>query len=145
IIVSSRKTKYVPNPHYPEGHAAIRARMQEHLRLIEKHAGELKKTEEAQIWWDRWYMDTSRINRIDPILSQFHETQHIQVLKVAIMLALSENPVTQVLEQAHLEGAYMLLKKLEPEIIRLTSGIGRNELAGIGAQLLDFLDRMDGM
>lgn len=144
IIVSSRKERYVPNPHYPAGHTEVYARMVAHLQILEKHSGELKKTPDAQTWWNAWYMDLSRINRTDPILMQFHETQHIMVLKVACMLALSENPKAVELEQAHLEGAYVMLRRLEPEIIRLTSGIGRNELAGIGAQLLDFLDRMGG-
>ncbi len=36
-----------------------------------------------------------------------------------------------------------MLKDLEPNILKLTSGIGRNELAGVGAQVLDFLDRME--
>jgi hypothetical protein len=69
----------------------------------------------------------------------------MQVLKVALTLNMTEYPFKTEMEPQHLQAAEQLLTKLKPEIVRLTSGIGRNELAGIGSQIIEFLDRTGGM
>lgn len=144
IIVYDEKGKLVDHPTTPEGGNAALLRAIEHLTEASRVYGRLDRTTEAMSFWKSWYHNPRRRNREDPILMQFHETKPIQVLKVATLLAMSERPFTMRIEAVHLEAAVSMLDTLEPRIVQLTSGIGRNELAGVGAQLIDYLDRMGG-
>lgn len=145
IIVHSRREKVVPIPRKPSGADEALARAVEHLKLAEQFYGRLKLSNVALTWWNEWYPAHRQKRVDDPILAQFYSTKHMQLLKVAMCLLLSEQPLRQTVEDYHLQAALELLEGLEPAIIRLTSGIGRNELAGIGAQMIDFIERCGGM
>ena len=147
IVCYANKTRLNENPCIPADGEAAKQRALDHLRtcLSEGVQGELKKTHAADLWWKEWYHDPKRFNQTDPILGQFDQTKHIQSLKVATLLSMSEQPFTYKIEDYHLQAAVAMLSNLEPSILRLTSGIGRNELAGVGVQLLEFLERTGGM
>ena len=147
VVVYSNKTQLNDNPVIPPGGMEAMQRALDHLRvcLSERTQGELKKTTAAAKWWKEWYHDPKRFNLIDPILSQFDQTKHIMVLKVASLLTMCEQPFTMQIEDVHLQAALAMLDKLTPNVARLTAGVGRNELAGIGAQLLEFVARTGGM
>ena len=149
IVCYSNKTRLNESPHTPPGGETARLRAIEHLKMCasEVTQGEIIKTPAAIKWWKEWYHNPARFNQTDPILGQFHQTKHIQALKVASLLVMSEWKPGQPLhmEDIHLQAAIAMLDMLEPHVLKLTSGIGRNELAGIGAQLIDFLERTGGM
>lgn len=146
IIVYEDKEIYIPNPFVPEGGKEAMERVIAHLKNVSKIVGTFKMTAEAEAWWNRWYLDiTKRINKEDPILKQFHETKHIILLKVAQLLALTDYDLKFILELDHLMGAEKMLSNLEPRILRLTSGIGRNVLAGIAVQMGETLLQMGGL
>lgn len=145
ILVHCTKDKEIPNPMKPVGYDDAMKRVVTHLKIVEQHHGCLVKTPDAIKWWKDWYTNPKRKNIEDPILSQFDETEHIMGLKVATLLALAEKPNALTIETEHLEFAFHLLGKLKIGIARLTSGIGRNELAGVGAQVIDHIQRMGGM
>jgi hypothetical protein len=144
IIVYSDKTELKEHPSLPPGGEEAKDRAIAHLKLcaLESTQGEIKKTPAAILWWKEWYHNKKRFNMEDPIISQFHQTKHIQALKVASLLSMCETPFTYKIEDFHLQAAVSMLDSLEPDIIRLTSGIGRNELAGISVKVLDYLQRV---
>ena len=146
IIVHAQKKKQEPNPFRVPDHAMLHKRIVDHLKAVagEGFYGCLTRTKEADAWWTKWYCDPKRFNREDPILIQFHETKQIPVLKVATLLALCDQPFKFEIDVHHLQGAVLMLDNLEPDVLKLTQGIGRNELAGIGAQIVDFLNRSGG-
>lgn len=143
IIVYSKKDKCIEEPMYPPGAIEAMARIVQHLKAAEQTYGPIVRDPSAMAWWKKWYRNDKRINREDPILMQFHETKHIQLLKVASLLCMCEQPFTMIMTEEHLQGGLFMLDALEEDIVRLTSGIGRNELAGVGAQIIDFLKRTD--
>lgn len=143
IIVYSKKDKSIDDPVHPKGAADTMARIVQHLKAAEQCYGPITRDANAIKWWKNWYHSPGRINREDPILMQFHETKHIQLLKVATALCMCEQPFTMTMTEDHLAAGLFMLDSLEEDIVRLTSGIGRNELAGVGAQVIDFLKRTD--
>jgi energy-coupling factor transporter ATP-binding protein EcfA2 len=147
IVCYSNKTRLNENPHTPPGGEQAKQRALQHLAecMSEKCQGELKKTPAAQLWWKEWYHNPKRFDLTDPILGQFHQTKHIQALKVASLLAKSEDPFNDKIEDVHLQAAVAMMDMLEPNVLKLTGGIGRNELAGVGQQIIDFLERTGGM
>jgi len=147
FIVYDEKSKLVDDPKMPEGgDKALQAVIDHLLKLgSESFYGEIKRNAAAMAWWKKWYHDPKRFNREDPILMQFHETKAVQLLKVASLLCLSEDPPNMTMDEGHLEAAKVMIDRLEPNVLKLTSGIGRNEIAGVGAEVLDYIGRMGGM
>jgi hypothetical protein len=144
IIVYSERTEIVPDPVMPPGGEEAKARIIEHLKEAEAYQGELQRTPDSRRWWVEWYTATKKQIITDPILGQFYQTKPVMVLKVASLLTMSQRPFTGIIDTPHLEAAAAFIGALEPSIVKLTSGIGRNELAGVGAQLLDYIIRMGG-
>lgn len=145
IIVHCKKEKESANPTKPPGADEALIKAVQHLQEIEAFYGPMKKTEAAEKYWLSWFNNPKRKNKEDPILIQFHETKPIQVLKIAMLLALCEAPLKHEIDAPHLEMAVHLLDSLEKDVVRLTSGIGRNELAGVGSQIIEFLERTQGL
>jgi hypothetical protein len=145
IIVNSQRTKIVPDPRRPEGAYEAWKRVKLHLRRCYEFHGEISRDLSAMKWWDTWYRKQKENKPTDPILAQFHETEPMQVLKLAMLLHCTEWPIEPKMGPEPLIASAEMLDNLKPSIVRLTSGIGRNELAGVGAQMMDFIERMGGM
>jgi len=144
LLVYADKTRLIDTPVMPPNSEAALKRMETYLLQLKEAKGELVRTPEAMAFWKEWYNTPGRKNTDDPILKQFHETKHIQMLKLSSLLALSENPLTKTIEKRHLQQALIICNKLEKGVLLLTRGIGRNELAGVGARVLDFITRSGG-
>jgi hypothetical protein len=145
IIVYSTRTKVVPDPQKPPGADAALGRVIEHLKRAEKWTGGVKRDSVAMRWWEEWYHKQRNNEPNDPILRQFHQTKPMQTLKVALNIVKTENVEATKMTAEHLQIGLELIERLEPAIVRLTTGIGRNELAGVGAQLIDFITRTGGV
>lgn len=144
-IVYDKKTIRKPRPKKPPKASETYGRILKHLHDLRELKGQLVLDPDAYGWWDKWYMSIETwAYRDDPIVHQFHETKHIILLKLATLIALDTLPSDMVVREVHLRAALALLNSLEPNVVHLTSGIGRNELAGIAAQILDSLAQCDG-
>jgi hypothetical protein len=142
IVVYCKKAVLVPEPNKPLDYDETMARIVSHLKQVEAAIGFVNWTPAARLFWNTWYMNPNRFDRTDQLLVQFHETKHIQMLKVALNLCLSESPLKLTIDAPHLEFAQFLLDELEGGIKTLTSGIGRNELAAIANQVVEYLERV---
>jgi hypothetical protein len=149
IIVYGQRTKIIPFPTRPPGAKEAFARVKAHLHEAATFKGEINRTASANKWWEEWYIAHRKQRNPDPILSQFHETKGMQLLKVATGLHMCNlgQPgfKPDIMNEESLIIAGKLLDDLEPNIVKLTSGIGRNELAGVGAEMLEFISRLGGL
>ena len=145
IIVHTNRTKVVPDPRRPPGADEALRRVVSHLKAASLYKGPLVRTPDAMKWWTEWYEKNRNRVPEDPILNQFHQTKHMQLLKIACVLRMTEYPFKRTVEADHLQMALHLLEKLEPAIVKLTCGIGRNELAGVAAELLNTLSVAGGV
>lgn len=146
VIVHDKKKKLVANPKKPEGADEALTRATKFLNEAYSPVvhGEMEYSKDGYDWWEHWYYDESRFSKEDPILVQFHDTKHVILKKVAMLVALSENLQSKVITALHFQKALDMLNGLEPEIVRLTGGVGRNELASTGVMLLDHIRRLGG-
>lgn len=146
IIVHDKKKRLVHEPTFPAGAIDALGRAVQYLQ--EAYAattyGQFRKSAIATTWWKEWYHDPKRFNREDPILIQFHETKHVMLMKVAMLHALSRNLTNREITDENFVWGLGQITALEPEICLLTGGIGRNEIAGVGVQLLDHIRRLGG-
>lgn len=143
IIVYSDRVKIVPVPKKPVGADAALLRAIEYLKEAHKFQGQVDLSTNALEWWEPWYIRQKSEVHTDPILIQFHGTIPVLVLKVALLLSLSEK-LGHIVDASHLIQAERLIRDLMPKIQRLTSGLGRNEIAAVGTDLLDHIRRLGG-
>ena len=146
VLVVEWNKKLIAEPQIPKGGHEAMKRVLEHLRAIhdDKVSGNFAMSDEARDWWVKWYEDPIRLKTDDPILREFYSTKHINVLKVAMLLALSKKPFRLVYEVDHLKTALAMLDLLEPKVNRLTGGIGRNEIAAVAEQMMQSIEASSG-
>lgn len=145
IIVNAVRDKIIPFPKKPAGADEALSRAVLHLKEAEKFQATITLGADACKWWESWYIAHRKQSPTDPIVYQFHQTMHMQILKLALLAYCTEKLEPGQITGDHLEFGKVLFSSLIPSVQRLTAGIGRNELAGVGAQLIDMLDRTGGM
>lgn len=91
---------------------------------------------EAKHAYETWYCTRDIPN--DPDVQGYYKTKPNQVLKVAMLIALSESPKT-VLMKEHFQVALALFEKTEATLTRVFQGIGRNELNAVANKLIEML------
>lgn len=146
ILVVDESDKIIPFPHRPNDWKPYYDRVVSHLHHLfsEESQGELIRTSLATKWYEDWYPTHKKNKPEDPILQQFHSTEHVMLMKVASLLVLEDYSFKYELTDDHFERARLLIDSNKPKIAALSSGIGRNELASYGQKIIDLLLRMGG-
>ena len=96
---------------------------------------------EAKAFFENWYM-TQRIPS-DPMLAGYYESKHIQLLKIAMLIALSES-TDLVMRVKYLTFGLELLALAEVNMGKVFAGMGRNELYAVSQRAIDLLERAGG-
>jgi hypothetical protein len=78
-------------------------------------------------------------DRTDFMTRGYYKSKHIQLLKVGMLIALSES-VQLKLTKEHLGISLELLDKLEVNLPKVFEGMGRNELAPVAARVVEMLE-----
>jgi hypothetical protein len=114
-------------------------------RLLELHTAKLPKhftwTPEARKFYAEWYMHPKTSD--DPIMSGFLETKGIQVLKVAMLISLSESNDC-VLRAEHIQLSLAMFETIEGNMEKLSSGVGTSKLAYPTSKLIEDIEHLGG-
>jgi len=100
--------------------------------------GKFKWTPDALAFYDHWY-ETLDIPSND-LTASFYESKHIQLLKISMLIAVSETGVL-VLDTPHLKMGLEMLQLVEDNLEKVFQGIGRNELNALASKAVEILDR----
>lgn len=111
-----------------------------HLRKLQALAGPMKWSDAARKFYEDWYINLKIPN--DDTIRGYYKSKHIQLLKVAMLISLSES-TDMVLEVRHLELGLELLKLAEANLVKVFQGMGRNELHAVANKALDYLRSND--
>ena len=103
---------------------------------ISKLQGPFVWAPDAEKFFDAWY--PKRRAGKDLNLVGYYETKDIQLLKVAMLVAISDGDEL-ILKADHLIRGLELLGLAESNLSRVFSGIGRNELNHVSVKALDIL------
>lgn len=107
-----------------------------HARAISKLCGPMRWSDDASKFFDNWYINL-KIPSDSSVIGYF-KSKHIQLIKVAMLISLSES-TDMVLEIRHLEFGLHLLGLAENNLIRVFQGMGRNELHAVAQKGLDYI------
>lgn len=108
----------------------------EYARKLQHVSGSFGWSTQAKQAYEDWY-NTRDIPK-DPDTAGYHKTKPNQVLKVAMLISLSES-LEKRLELSHFEVAMALLEKTEVTLARVFQGIGRNELNAVANKVVEYL------
>lgn len=103
---------------------------------ISKLAGPFVWSPAAEKFFDSWY--PSRKRGSSPTTEGYFETKDIFLIKVAMLIALSDGDKL-VLDEEHLTRGLEVLGLAEKHLARVFSGIGRNELNQVSVHVMDTL------
>lgn len=129
-------------PKVTEEAAAARLRCIEHLRRIPTIVGEFKWTPEARDFYDKWYQGL--VPPDDEIMAGYYESKHIQLIKIAMGLALGEPDPKLLITVEFLKLGVVLLDDLEVNMPKLSVAAGRNELAVPQQRIMELLVQNGG-
>lgn len=90
----------------------------------------------AREFYEKWYISLDIPK--EATIAGYYETKHTQLLKVAMLVALSES-LELVLRKEHLQVALEMLKLIESRLARVFEGLGRNELNSIASDICEML------
>ncbi len=144
-IVNENRTILIANPSLPVNHDDLWSKILDHFKAARELCGEFKLSPDADKWWKNWYEDPKRLESDDPILRQIRARKDVILQKVAILTCLDTMPFSFTIKTEHLQTSLAMLDLLEPSISKLSVGVGRNELAAVSVQFLDFLEKSGGM
>lgn len=108
---------------------------------IRKVRGKFTWEPAARDFFEQWY--TNLVVPRDPMLTGYYESKHVQLLKIAQLISLSDS-TDLVLRLDHLQFGLGLLDMVEQNLSRVFEGVGRNELNGLAATMCDLVRSAGG-
>jgi hypothetical protein len=130
-------TNRVPRPmDTPESLRAL-GNCKSYGSVLREVRGEMIWDTPLTAFWDKWYM-TRTIPR-EPDVRGYHKTKPVLVLKVAMLVALSESP-DKIIRIPNVEMALALLEATEQHLLKVFQGIGRNELNAVAYKIQGMLE-----
>lgn len=126
-VYETERGERIPFPLKPSGSSDMEKQLISHLRKISQISGPFKWTEPAINFWTPWYMQLKAPD--EETMAGYYESKHVQVLKVAMCLALAEEELELTITKESLEHAISMLDVLEKNMPKLSEAAGRNELA----------------
>jgi hypothetical protein len=136
-----------PRPMPPLNSKELFTRLVNHLQQLPALKGEFTWTPDAVEFWDTWYVKNKHIAAecTDPIMRGYLKTKHVQLIKVAMNLAVGEYPPKLEITRDLLIAGLAVLESPEKNMPKLSVASGRNELALPQQNILDLLERQGGM
>lgn len=137
----------IPFPEISPEARAAREKCIEWGRQLIKVKGEFKWDAAARDWYGKWYIAHRKgLNRAtqDPNSTGYYESKHAMLLKVAMLVSLSES-LELTLYTETLQAALAMLELSEKNLNRVFDGVGRNPLNSSATYVIDYIDRCGGI
>lgn len=143
FVLANKPERAVAFPEITPEQLAARERIVNHLKYVKTLQGEFVWEPAARAWFIDWYEKDLFVRKQsvqDQVLLWFLETLPSLVIKVAMLIQLSENPVRFQLSLESVMAATAMLVEQERVGSYLFSGSGRNELSPIGVSIMKMLE-----
>jgi len=139
FIVEDKVRHKKAKPKMTEHELTLRSKLQHDLEQMCLAKGEFILTQEADEHYEEWYNnDNTKID--DARFWGYAERKHIHMLKVAMILAVSEG-MDNIIEDKHVTRALRLLDDIEPSMIEAFGAAGRNPYAADMDEIIQNIKR----
>jgi hypothetical protein len=141
FVYETEKAQRVAFPEITSEMTAAWNRVIVYSKKLLKVRGEYQWDAAAKDFYEDWYMGM-KIPDSD-VLQTFYESKHVQLLKIAMLVGLSES-LELVMKVEYLKAGLGLLDLIEQNLDRVFSGLGRNQLNAVARQLEEMLHMAPG-
>ena len=141
MVYGKERAKPKPRPIFDDTHKASKAWCTAYARKAQQLVGPFVWTPQAEAWFDEWYYtvkDPTMRNEQNGVMKSYWTARDNLLLKVGMLCALSQK-LELVLTVDALIMADLMLTELEPDILSILGGGGRNELAPIAHQIYQYI------
>jgi hypothetical protein len=141
LVYAKERGKPRPFPEFNDSHRTSETFCINYAKDVQKLAGPFAWTEPAKVWFSDWYINVKDVrmrNESNDIMRSYWTARDNLMLKVAMLLALSKKREL-ILDIETLMEADDMLTNIEPDILTILGGGGRNELAPITLQILNYI------
>lgn len=138
FVYEDNPTTRIAEPELTNEQRNAWARVHIAAQRISKIKGPFTRTPEARDFYRNWY-ETLKIPT-DPNTQGYYQSKHVQLLKLAMLHALSEREEL-VLTVPDLEKGLYYLSLIEDNLPRVFEGMGSNSLNASSSRFLDLLRR----
>lgn len=141
FINHSQHFNWIAKPMIPKDGKAALMRVVNHLKKLQNMHGKFTfDCQATEDYYAKWYEGRER--PVDSIMSGFMSSEHMQVLKIAMLIALGDYKITEkslVITLPILEEARAIIDAIKPGMMNLFGCAGRNELAAPTMKILELL------
>lgn len=131
----------------PKNYKLIYERMLLHLRELRSTAKDYTWTEEGRIVFKKWYVKNFNTRQDDASIAGFRSTQDQALLKLCIALDLAEPKEKRryLITKELIEEGLVWYEANDPNLIKLYSSGGRNELRAEQIKMVDLINSRGGL
>jgi hypothetical protein len=130
----------IPEPTITNEMQAAYQRCFEWGQKLLKVSGEFQMTPAAREYYCDWYR---KLEIPQDFTAGYFESKHVQMLKSAMLIALSES-TDLILDIPHIQLALEQLALVETNMRKVFEGVGRNEINAIASKILEILETCGG-
>jgi hypothetical protein len=136
FIYSNDYADPIPFPTITQEQKDAKKRMFERAREIQKLKGIYTLDDGAKMWWDKWYRTNHArmTSESDAIFQAYLQTKAQYVIKIAMLVHMSEHN-DLILTADDLNVALAYLDSIEPNMMRVFEGTGRNDKAPVASEI----------
>jgi hypothetical protein len=142
LIIKGDKARLKNSLMYRNGAELSRDPLINHLRKISRLRGPMKFSDEAAEYYDKWYNETDFFKHDSE--TGLEARLHTHVLKVAVLLALAQEPIRMEVQREHVVEAIDLILELLPNYRLFGNSSGSAPEAMQTAMILQELLRQQG-
>lgn len=123
---------------------AAKERLYKRAREIQKLKGPFTWTEEARAWYKSWYdkHHAAMVQEKNVVFQGYLQSKAGYVIKLAMLITLSDSDEL-VLHEYSLEIALAFIDTIEPDMMKVFEGSGRNEKAPVVAAIKRLIEASD--
>jgi len=142
FVVQHKTPRHVPFPRRPA--VQQRTDLIKFLKTLRTSKGEFTLSTDAENWYTTWY----KVNRDPPIedlrTAGYYERKPDHLLRLSMLVALSESPTSLVITEDNVKVAASLLDAIEPNMSSAVSQINASQTGRDAMRILDQLRRAGG-
>jgi hypothetical protein len=142
FIHANRASKPIARPQVTEEQSEALQRLLKYAVKLQNVSGVFAWTPEAEQYFDNWYANVHfplTHTETSTILKEFYQTKPEYVLKVSMLLWLSERTDSLVITAENLEKSIKWITEVERGGQLLFENAGRNQLAAVGQAIVAYL------
>lgn len=142
FVYETEKASRIPFPEVTPPMRAAWARLFTYAQKLQNVRGPFTWDPDAKKYYADWYIKLEMPK--DENIVGYFETKHIQMLKLAMLIALSEDYTSLVLQRSHIDTALAFLGLVETNLGRVFQSMGRNLLNSTATKIQDLLRQAGG-